>query len=113
MEPNEELIDFFLDNFIHESLDIRTTSAKGLKKILYLIRPKKESLKIDFDSIKYNTLNQNYLENDQTHGSAMFHDKVHAGYYPMSYNAKRRPIETTIIKNESIRNRFCDESYLG
>ena len=106
--PPENMISYFLDALIHDSIHVRRTAVMGLKKILFLNRAPKETVQVQY---KAGDFQMDVYASEEVYNSTQFHDKAHAGYFEGAYTA-RKISKVPVSTNGFIAEKFKDKQYL-
>lgn len=99
---------FYLDNLVHDSIDVRHSALNAFLRILYLKR-NKTTQTIPAETM--NMLEARIKSELILYGPSGYIQKnIKYGFYPIDYNVStftRRPLDESIVKC------FSDETYLG
>lgn len=105
--PPEHLISHIVnDAIVADSIHVRRTAVLALKKILFLNRPPKEKMVVQYKTSDFQV---DVYATEAVYSSTQFHDKIYAGYFD-TYTTKK--IAKGPVANAFIAEKFKDKQYL-
>lgn len=110
----KEAVEFYLDSIVHDSLFIREISLLGLRKIFFILRPKKISYQISFEhyqTVKSDEMNC-YTSKD-VFEDQIFLDKCYQGYLKIPIVQKKFESVKMNESLEIIAEKFKDNQFIG
>lgn len=105
-------VELFLENLVHDSIQIRTIAVCGFKKILFLLKPIRKLTIDQFATETYDSLQLDCFTDKEVFEKTIFYDKIHDGYIDDIPRINTILIERDYSKYEFIIEKFKNEKFL-